>query len=356
MRVAYVLTWSGGASTGVFKKVGDQVAAWHALGVEAGVFVATTSSGESDWLSLPETKRVVRFDNAPGSVLAQRELLTASASWSPDMTYVRTTPRQAFAARQLRAQPHVIEIQTNDLAEAAGISRKRLWLSQATRRSCHGAATGLVFVSSELAALPSYSMFTHRRVVIGNGIDLDRITALPASNTGGAPTLAFMGQANAKWHGLEDIFDLARARPEWTIDLIGPTATGQTPRLANLNFHGEMSSAEYRPILAKADAALSTLAWYRSSMSEASPLKSREYLALGLPVIGAYEDTDIPDGNPIYLRLPNRAGSLVNELARVESFINQWRGRRVTHDEIRFLDTSVKETQRIHFLRECANA
>ncbi len=91
-------------------------------------------------------------------------------------------------------------------------------------------------------------------------------------------------------------------------------------------------------------------------MSEASPLQSREYLALGLPVIGAYEDTDITDGNPIYLRLPNRSGSLVNELPRVESFIHQWRARRVTHDEIRFLDTSVKEAQRIDFLRDCANA
>ena len=70
----------------------------------------------------------------------------------------------------------------------------------------------------ELAALPSYSTFTGRRVVICNGIDLDRITTLPASNAGGAPRLAFMGQANATWHGLEDIFDLARARPEWTID------------------------------------------------------------------------------------------------------------------------------------------
>jgi hypothetical protein len=45
-------------------------------------------------------------------------------------------------------------------------------------------------------------------------------------------------------------------------------------------------------------------------MSEASPLKSREYLALGLPVIGAYEDTDIPPDDPVYLQLPNRPGAV----------------------------------------------
>ena len=356
MRVAYTLTWSGGASTGVFKKVADQVAAWQALGVEAGIFVATTRAGEGDWEAIPETKQVLTYGSAQGSFLIQGKLLDAAASWTPDITYVRTTPRHALAVRQLHAQRHVIEIQTNDLAEAAGISRHRLWLSQVTRRSCHGAASGLVFVSQELASLPSYSMFTDRRTVIANGIDLARFTTLPASNSGTAPRLAFMGQSSAKWLGLEDIYDLARARPEWTIDLIGPTETGKTPKMANLNFHGEMSSSEYLPILAGADAALSTLAWYRSSMSEASPLKSREYLALGLPVIGAYADTDIADDNPIYLRLPNRPGSLVKELPRIEGFIDKWRGRRVTHDEIRFLDTSVKEAKRIDFLRDCLNS
>ena len=88
-------------------------------------------------------------------------------------------------------------------------------------------------------------------------------------------------------------------------------------------------------------------------MHEASPLKSREYLARGLPVIGAYEDTDIPEASPVYLRLPNQKGAIVNHITDVEAFIASWRGRRVQHSEIDYLDTSVKEAQRLEFLRQC---
>lgn len=354
MKVAYLLTWPRGAWTGVFKKVADQVGAWSDLGVEAGIFVATSPDAAPDWLDVPQVKGVETFTSAIESITVQQAILRKAAAWSPDITYVRSTPRQAYARRLLRSMPHVIEIQSNDLEEARGLSRKRLLLTQLTRRSCLGGARGLVFVSRELSSLPSYAEFTERRTVIGNGIELRRLETLPVPAGTSQPRLAFMGLPDSPWHGLEDVYELARIRPEWSIDLIGPTQTEHTPRLPNLRFHGELRSVDYLPILANADAAVSTLAWYRNSMSEASPLKSREYLALGLPVIGAYEDTDIPVGDPVYLRLPNRPGAIIDEIDRVDQFIRGWQGKRVTHDQIAYLDTSVKEAARIDFLRTCA--
>ena len=355
MRVAYVLTWPRGAWTGVFKKVADQVGAWSDLGVEAGVFVATSPQAEADWRALPEVKGVEIFTSAIESFTVQPTIIRRAAEWSPDITYMRSTPRQAYARRHLRSLPHVIEIQSNDLEEARGLSRQRLLLTQLTRNSCLGGARGMVFVSRELSTLPSYSKFTGRRTVIGNGIELGRVETLPAPNTSLGPRLAFMGLPDSPWHGLDDVYELARVRPQWSFDLIGPKQTDQTPRLSNLNFHGELRSDEYLPILANADAAISTLAWYRNSMNEASPLKSREYLALGLPVIGAYEDTDIPPDDPVYLRLPHRQGAIVDEVDRVEQFIRGWQGKRVSHDQIDYLDTSVKEAARVDFLRTCAD-
>ena len=355
MKVAYVLTWPRGAWTGVFKKVADQVGAWSDLGVEAGVFVATSLEAEADWRSLPLVKGIETFTSAIESFSVQPTIIRRAAEWSPDIAYLRSTPRQAYARRHLRSLPHVIEIQSNDLEEARGLSRQRLLLTQVTRNSCLGGARGLVFVSRELSTLPSYAQFTDRRTVIGNGIELGRLQTMPAPATNLAPRLAFMGLPDSPWHGLDDVYELARVRPEWSFDLIGPTQTESTPRLPNLHFHGELRSDEYLPILAKADAAISTLAWYRNSMNEASPLKSREYLALGLPVIGAYEDTDIPPNDPVYLQLPNRPGAIIDEVDRVEQFIRGWQGKRVRHDQIAYLDTAVKEAARIDFLRTCAH-
>ncbi len=354
MRIGYLLTWRQGAMSGVFAKVSDQVHAWESMGHQVGVFVATTPEALVDWQQLPQLQTAVTGDGAVGSIRAQSALLKALRLWAPDITYVRTSPRQASAARQLHRLPHVIEIQTDDRAEAQLASLPRRALAMATRRPCLSGARGMVFVSRELSQSASYDFATKNRVVIGNGIDLERVEALPPAPREAPLRLAFMGAAGAPWHGVEQLYALARIRPEWGFDIIGPTLVDGQPSLPNVLHHGELGSADYIPILAQATVGVGTLALHTKGMHEASPLKSREYLACGLPVIGAYEDTDIPDSSDVYLRLPNRAGAIVEQVLRVEAFIDSWAGRRVSHEDIAYLDTKVKEAERLAFLQLCA--
>lgn len=356
MRLAYVLTWSKGSRSGVFKKVADQVNAWSSSGVEVGLFVGSSVDAAAEWASLPQTRHVSRFTSGLSSIAVQRAVLGAARHWQPDLTYIRTTPRHAAAPDILRSLPHVVEVQSDDLAEARLISRPRTWVSLATRGICHGSARGLVFVSHELAASPSYARFTGRRIVIGNGIDLRRVTTLPPAPPHGSPRVVFMGHPGQPWHGIDDVFALARARPDWIIDLVGMSHEPGSPGTPNLRFHGELTAEQYLPILAQADLGLGSLALYRNGMEEASPLKVREYLALGLPVVGGYRDTDIPSDSPVFLRVGNRPGGVVQALPQVESFLDTWRGRRVQQDDIRYLDTSVKEEQRLAFLLTCSQS
>jgi hypothetical protein len=101
-------------------------------------------------------------------------------------------------------------------------------------------------------------------------------------------------------------------------------------------------------------AALGSLALYKNGMHEACPLKVREYLALGLPVIGACADTDIPDDAHYYLRLPNDAAPLAPHRDAIAAFIEHWRGRRVAREAVAHLDTSVKEAARLAFMARVA--
>ena len=39
-------------------------------------------------------------------------------------------------------------------------------------------------------------------------------------------------------------------------------------------------------------------------MKEACPLKSREYLSAGLPVVGSYIDAALPENFPYYYKIP----------------------------------------------------
>jgi hypothetical protein len=85
-------------------------------------------------------------------------------------------------------------------------------------------------------------------------------------------------------------------------------------------------------------------------MYEACPLKVREYLALGLPVIGAYRDTDIPDESEYFLRLPNDAAPLAPHRETIAAWIDRWRGRRVPRAAIAHFDHLAKEKRRLGFL------
>ena len=72
----------------------------------------------------------------------------------------------------------------------------------------------------------------------------------------------------------------------------------------------------------------------------------REYLALGLPVIGGYRDTDIPPDADYFLQLPNDSAPLAPHRERIATWLGQWRSRRVPRSSVVHLDNAVKERQR----------
>ncbi|WP_433944528.1 glycosyltransferase [Paenibacillus sp. SN-8-1] len=167
-----------------------------------------------------------------------------------------------------------------------------------------------------------------------------------------AVQLVFIGSPGQAWHGVDAIAELAKAKPRWSFDIIGVDAAElPEPVPANMIFHGRLARKEYQPLLARADLAIGTLALYRKQMKEASPLKVREYLANGLPVITAYEETDFPEPVPFILQLPNSPGNVRDGLAQIDAFASEWRGKKVPRRMIGHLDTRVKESQRLSYMK-----
>lgn len=356
LRVAYFLTWRFGADSGVLHKVRDQVAAWQRLGADVAIFVVTSEAAHQDWATLPWTKhaamlRPTRLPSVTQNRRAHRSAMAALQEWAPDITYVRSSPRQVAISRALRGLPHVIEIQSDDLAEARISGGAVGLLIRATRRACLSSARGMVFVSHELARSPSYRAFTPRRTVIGNGVDLSRLSVLPdLRRPGDPPRIFFVGHPGVPWHGLDDLLDLADARPTWSFDIVGPS---QGDRIQpNVRYYGLMRPDEYLDVLATADVSVGGLAMHLKGLHEASPLKSRESLACGIPVVAGYRDTDIPEDSDVYLQVPNETGGIVRAADRLEAFVDHWRGRRIHHGEIAYLDTMTKERQRLDFLAQ----
>jgi hypothetical protein len=145
---------------------------------------------------------------------------------------------------------------------------------------------------------------------------------------------------------------LAKQFPQWTFHLVGFTAGDIPEAPENVRIYGRLSMREYLPIAAHAHVGIGTLALHRKGLNEASPLKVREYLALGLAVIVGYQDTDFTGEEPFICQIPNSEDNVVKNLDKIESFVTQWMNQRVDRRLVSRLDYKLKEVKRLDFL-EC---
>jgi UDP-galactopyranose mutase len=110
----------------------------------------------------------------------------------------------------------------------------------------------------------------------------------PADQAGIAgPKLGYYGVIDERLD-LALIADLARARPDWSIVLIGPVAkiaAADLPRAKNIHYLGQKAYADLPAYLAGWDVALMPFAQNEATRF-ISPTKTPEYLASGRPVVG----------------------------------------------------------------------
>ncbi|MGG3454445.1 glycosyltransferase [Paenibacillus rhizolycopersici] len=369
MRIAYLIHWNEGPESGVFKKIISQALSWQALGHEAALFLFSRGTAaawtEAETGGLPVFREEYRgwLGRSP-----RFKALTAQVrAWNPDVIYHRFDLFYPSLPRLLRDYPSVLEINTNDVAELTlegGVLRLRRFYHLLTRRLVLAAAGGFVFVSGELAEADGFRRYAKSYAVIGNGIPLDQFAEVTASKDADTSAseepvrFVFISSPGQAWQGLDEIARLAAAKPDWWFDIIGPERTElETAKLqapANMVFHGQLTRDRYQTLLDRADLAIGTLALYRKGMEEASPLKVREYLANGLPVIAAYRETDFPEPVPFFLQLPGEPENGIRHLSAIERFAREWRGRRVSREHVRHLDVTVKEAARVAYMRRIA--
>lgn len=360
MRIAYVALHLGQTimTGGVGAKLQAQLRLWNELGADARLFLHTP-----DLLDLPDVT-LSRFQPLTGIPLlrslsrelersaALARLLRQVAAFRPDLVYLRyglfTLPLQKL----YEIAPVAVEINTNDLDEYRLRGPVFYNFNRLARRVILGKAAGLVTVTHEIAALPQNRAFGKPVGVVSNGIDLRRFEPLPAPNNP-APRMVFVGSPGYSWHGIDKFFPLARRYPDLTIDVIGysPEQAPQ-PIPANMRFHGFQPREQVRWVLAQADVGCSSLALHRKNMQEDSPLKVREMLAYGLPIVLSYVDADLSGIDPDFLlKIPNSEDNVTTHAQRIYDFAGRMRGRRAPREVIApLIDQKLKEESRLRFL------
>lgn len=352
MRIAYLIHCNFGDNaerSGVYNKINSQIKYWKAMNNVVKVFQISkennyTLNNYASWQIFsynPSSKfdRLIRV-----WAFVWQEIY----NWSPDIVYFRFDPYSPYFAKISSKFPVVVEVNTDDIKEFCLRFGFRCIYNFVTRSLIFKNVAGIIFVSKELSERESFIKFSKPYTVIGNGIDLDLYHPLGLTQCSDI-NLVFIGSEGQPWHGVDKIIKLAQIKKDWKFHLIG---IKQDFHLVNVFSYGPLVRTEYEKIFAQADAGIGSLALHRIGINEISPLKVREYLAYGLPAIVSGKDTDFLESVPFILELPNYENNVIDNIPKIERFVNEWKGKRVDRSDILYLDFKYKENLRMQFFKK----
>lgn len=171
---------------------------------------------------------------------------------------------------------------------------------------------------------PYFRFFSGRRtLVIGNGIDVERMSLRAKNYPDGTDRLSLIGVGARieSWHGFDRV---VRAMGEWkkrgsrphvTFDLVGNPNTPHVEELkemirtygldSDVRFLGTQTADALTALYDKESLAISSLANFRRGLYSASVLKAREYCLAGIPFVSADDDPDFSKDVPFRFAVPN---------------------------------------------------
>lgn len=357
MQIVYIIYWLDEAESGVIKKIAGQASVWSTLEVRTHLLIYTLKGSlldadrETIKAIFGNEHTIISFSSVLDTLFLSSRIYHSVNNIKPDVVYFRYCKYSVGLIKTIKNYPSVMEVNSLELYEMSPLSMGYIytWL---TRGLVLKKMNGLVTVTDELARHPHYKVYDKPYVVIGNGVAVSAYNPLPFVVNKDSINLVFIGTDNQPWHGIDEILRLAGIKTNWSFHIIGTNGVEyQSGTGKNVTFHGKLKQDEYIRIFEQCDIAIGTMALYRKKMQEACPLKVREYLLHGLPVIIGYQDVDFNNNHSFILRLPNRENSMVDNIDKIDDFVRLWKNRRVSKKDIMHLDSSLKESQRITFLR-----
>ena len=187
---------------------------------------------------------------------------------------------------------HTLEVP--ELALPGGVSGwVRATLETLIGKPTIAKATGTVGVTQEIAdyELARAGVPDKPQYVYPNGIVFKEQELLDRRS---ADVPEFLFVANfAPWHGLDRLLaSVAQSKEQFVLHLVGkvPESLLSRTRDPRIQVHGTLNHEQIAMLSQQCWVGLASFALDRNKMKQACPLKVREYLMLGLPVYGDYED------------------------------------------------------------------
>ena len=133
---------------------------------------------------------------------------------------------------------------------------------------------------------------------------------------GEVPEFLFVASHFSPWQGLDLLLDsLHEYDKNVVVHLVGTMNEADASRAHSdprIVVHGMVDTPAIRRIAEQCWAGISSLATERQGLRVACPLKVREYLAMGLPTLGAHFE-ELPSTFPFYARIRPQIASIVEK-------------------------------------------
>lgn len=357
MKIAYINIIYG-RSAGVEDRFREKARAAHALGLDLDAFYISSSVGspgnEGYVHSRPLRNRAFPL-NINDAYFNRYGMLERSLDLG---RYDLILMRYPFADRSgldfMKNHRVITEHHTDEMGELrsqlenAPNARQRMITLMLYLQECRfgrrvlGTCAGMVSVTREICEVERQkTLGSVPCEVIPNGIDVRSITRTGFRKFDGSSLdMAFLAGSNAPWHGIDRVAEAVqgyRGTARVRLHVIGPMDSKTIGDYGGLLgdriiFHGRKSGPDLDAVMQRMNIAVSTLALYRKNMEEACSLKTREYVARGIPFVLGYSDPDLEHpapGDAFFLQVDNNGSPL--DMEDIIAFAARVSGR---HDSL----------------------
>lgn len=351
MTIVYLIDYNPIENSGVIQKIKQQSSQWIKYGHKVYLVSSKTMAiYDKNYNIIVQNKplniRFGRVGTAIKLLYSSYAIYTLLKNIEFDLIYMRYRLYMPFFNRILKNYKVIMEINSDDRLEYKLHSRLTDIYNRFTRDFLLKHIDAFVSVSYELK---DKFIYLNRPIeVIANGINIKEYEVKNSINQNKRPILVFIGSPNQSWHGLDKIVMLAKYFREYQFYIIGVDGKDSD----NIKYFGYLSQKKSTQIIRQCDIGIGTLSLYKTGLMEASPLKTRQYLACGLPLIYAYKDTDLQIEVDFALRLENSEDNI--DYDKIENFIKQIFNNNSIRQKARkfaeeYLDYNKKEKIRLEF-------
>ncbi len=349
MKISYIAICYSRLGSGVGKKILDQVHQWRVQGHEVSFYLLTSHANSFEWKSSNEANRIWIDDKYISKQKNRIEAIKVAKKENPEIIYVRDAFPYLVNSGNSRMVLEVNSLQRNEIKNHSTIKKMLFFIMS---KIYYGKWDAYVFVTDEIKKsleVEVPSILKKPRAIVSNGIDFNRIPKLEPSKLSDV-NFVFLGEPGLTWNGIESIIEFAHTVPSCRFHIIGENHLTGMDVPENINFYGFLQDHEYKEILEKCHVAIGTLSAKKKDMSQGCSLKTREYLAAGLPVIIRYDDVDFSgDTTKFILSIPQDEKPLASYSRQILEFAEEWRLSRVANHEILNISIETKERERLEF-------